>query len=115
MVITAYTLFELPSMKTRLQTILNLWNKTKQYLVIVEYGSNSGFKLVNEARDYILSIKDPENIGHVFAPVIGNNLCLGVRSETIVTYNCNHAFTLHYDCNSFVRIFFTIVTISERL
>ena len=45
-----------------------------------------------------------------------------VRSETIVTYHCNvivttplHYITLHYDCNSFVRIFFTIVTISERL
>ena len=38
---------------------------------------------------------------------------LRVRSETIVSYNCNvivttplHYITLHYDCNSFVRIFF---------
>ena len=91
-------------MKTRLQTILNLWNKTKQYLVIVEYGSNSGFKLVNEARDYILSIKDPENIGHVFAPVIGNNLCLGVRSETIVTTPLHYITIVIVSCEFFLQL-----------
>jgi ribosomal protein RSM22 (predicted rRNA methylase) len=44
-VISAYTLLELPSARTRLETILNLWNKTDKYLVIVEHGTNAGFKV----------------------------------------------------------------------
>lgn len=73
-------------MRSRLQTILNLWNKTAGYLVIVEHGTNAGFKVnrlifffykidknylqvVNEVRDYILNIKDETNKGHVFSPV----------------------------------------------
>lgn len=36
---------ELPSLQTRLETVLNLWNKTQNYLVIVEQGTNAGFKV----------------------------------------------------------------------
>lgn len=67
---SSYSLFELPSSKVRLETIMNLWNKTEKYLVLTEVGTNAGFQLINEARDFILNIEDERNRGHVFAPVI---------------------------------------------
>lgn len=66
-VLCAYSLFELESQKKRLETIINLWNKCNGYLVLIEHGTNAGFKLITEARDFLIGgIK--EN-GHVFAPV----------------------------------------------
>ncbi|CAG9832274.1 unnamed protein product [Diabrotica balteata] len=44
LVVSSFSMFELPSSESRLETILNLWNKTAKYLVIVEQGSNAGFK-----------------------------------------------------------------------
>jgi len=43
--VSAYSLFELPGMKSRIGTILKLWTKTENYLVIVEEGTNAGFKV----------------------------------------------------------------------
>ncbi|KAK4884246.1 hypothetical protein RN001_000517 [Aquatica leii] len=68
LVVCSYSLLELPSRRARLQTILNLWNKTSQYLVVVEQGSNAGFQIVNEVREFILNIKDGINQGYVFSP-----------------------------------------------
>lgn len=65
-VVSAYSLMELPTMEMRLETILNLWNKTQRYLVVVEQGTNAGFKIVNEVRDFLLQL---DNQGHVFSPV----------------------------------------------
>ena len=45
LVVSAYTLFELPSAESRLQILVNLWNKTHEYLVLVEQGTNAGFKV----------------------------------------------------------------------
>lgn len=59
-------MFELPSLESRLETALNLWNKTEHYLVLVEQGTNSGFKIINETRDFILQL-DTES--YVFSPV----------------------------------------------
>lgn len=44
-VVSAFSLLELPSSHSRLETILKLWNKTQNYLVIVEQGTNAGFKV----------------------------------------------------------------------
>ncbi|KAF5270858.1 hypothetical protein FQA39_LY08303 [Lamprigera yunnana] len=74
LVISAYTLMELPSRRARLQTILNLWNKTLHYLVVVEHGTNAGFKIINEVRDFILNFKD-SNEGYVFSPCPHNRPC----------------------------------------
>ncbi|XP_012222134.1 ribosome assembly protein METTL17, mitochondrial [Linepithema humile] len=72
-VVSAHSLFELPNVNTRLETILDLWKKTENYLIIVEQGTNAGFKLVNEARDFILKYVNSKNrrdtqFAHVFAP-----------------------------------------------
>ncbi|KAJ8922406.1 hypothetical protein NQ315_004352 [Exocentrus adspersus] len=75
LVISAYSMMELPSLADRLQTIINLWNKTERYLIIVEQGTNAGFKIVNELRDYILQVKSEGNEGHVFSPCPNDETC----------------------------------------
>lgn len=57
-------------MKNRFETILNLWNKTKKYIVLVEMGTKAGFNLINEARDLLLEISaQNDTYCHVFSPV----------------------------------------------
>lgn len=72
-VVSSFTLMDLPDMKTRFDVIQKLWKKTTNYLVIIEEGTNSGFSVVNEARDIILfngNLKSDSNnkLAHVFAP-----------------------------------------------
>ncbi|GFG29146.1 hypothetical protein Cfor_00216 [Coptotermes formosanus] len=73
-VVSAYTLLELPSARTRLETIINLWNKTNKYFIIVEQGTNAGFKVINEARDFILQLNEGKEmhsstpVAHIFSP-----------------------------------------------
>nr|XP_021198259.2 methyltransferase-like protein 17, mitochondrial [Helicoverpa armigera] len=75
-VLSAYTLFELPSMQSRLETIQKLWNKTEDYLIIVEHGSNAGFKIVNEAREFVLNLKGKKNKeGYAFSPCPNDTIC----------------------------------------
>ncbi|XP_023248592.1 methyltransferase-like protein 17, mitochondrial, partial [Copidosoma floridanum] len=60
-VISAYSLMELPSIRNRLEIIARLWKKTNKYLIFVEQGSQSGFKesiVMNEARSFIKHIMD---------------------------------------------------------
>ncbi|XP_075989160.1 ribosome assembly protein METTL17, mitochondrial [Anticarsia gemmatalis] len=76
-VLSAYSLFEMPSMQARLETIQKLWNKTEDYLVIIEHGSNAGFKIVNEAREFVLNLpKDSKSgSGYAFSPCPNDNVC----------------------------------------
>ncbi|XP_052745974.1 methyltransferase-like protein 17, mitochondrial [Bicyclus anynana] len=71
-VLSAFTLFEMPSMQSRLETIQKLWNKTEDFLIVVEQGTNAGFRVINEAREFILS---SEEKGYAFAPCPNNNVC----------------------------------------
>jgi len=76
LVVSAYSLFELPDIKNRFETILNLWNKTKKYIVLVEMGTKAGFNLINEARDLILQISSQNNTKcHVFSPCNQEHPC----------------------------------------
>ena len=56
LVVSAFTLLELPSLENRIKTILNLWDRTKKYLVIVENGTNAGFK-VRETLVHVIKFK----------------------------------------------------------
>lgn len=67
LVLSAFSLIELPNRKTRLETLTNLWTRCTGYLVLVELGTNTGFKLINEARDFLTTLKEDD--GHLFAPV----------------------------------------------
>lgn len=73
-VVSAYSLLELPNQISRLETILKLWQKTEQYLIIIEQGTNAGFKVINEARDFILYSKKARN-AHVFSPCPHDKSC----------------------------------------
>lgn len=44
LVVSAHSLMELPSRESRLKLLLNLWQKTADFLVIVEQGTKPGFK-----------------------------------------------------------------------
>lgn len=69
MVLSAFTLNEMPNMKTRLDTLLTLWKKCDGYMVIIENGSSAGFKLIEEARDFLIQQARRENDAYLFAPV----------------------------------------------
>lgn len=82
LVISSRSLFELPNMNTRLRTLDILWRKTSGYLVLVEAGTNAGYRIVQEARDYLLELSrraqeegesNPE--GYVFAPCPHDKFC----------------------------------------
>ncbi|XP_076061612.1 ribosome assembly protein METTL17, mitochondrial [Oratosquilla oratoria] len=82
MVLSSRTLFELPGVKERLQSIDILWRKTKNFLVIVEAGTSAGYKLVLEARDYVMELakqaeegQEPYLLGHVYAPCPHSQFC----------------------------------------
>ncbi|KAJ3662549.1 hypothetical protein Zmor_006893 [Zophobas morio] len=75
LVVSAYTFLELPSQQSRLETVLNLWNKTQKYLIIVEQGSNAGFQIINELRDFILHVKNDASVGHIFSPCPHDQVC----------------------------------------
>lgn len=55
-VVSAFSLLDLPSKSSRINTIENLWHKTKDILVIVETGKKAGFQAVLEARNLIMDI-----------------------------------------------------------
>ncbi|XP_069698787.1 ribosome assembly protein METTL17, mitochondrial isoform X2 [Periplaneta americana] len=83
-VVSAYTLLELPSAVSRLETIVNLWNKTNRYLVLVEHGTNAGFKVTNEARDFILQLvkEGDAPTAHVLSPCPHDLPCPRFASDT---------------------------------
>lgn len=69
-VVSAYSLFELPDMRTRFETLLNLWNKANNYIVLIEMGTRAGFEIINEARDLFLNISVNQDAQcHVVSPV----------------------------------------------
>lgn len=80
-VVSSRSLFELPDMASRLRTIDILWRKTSKYLILVEAGTNAGYRLVQEARDYVLEVaqrsqEEREYLeGHVFSPCPHDMFC----------------------------------------
>ncbi|KAL1456876.1 hypothetical protein WDU94_001566 [Cyamophila willieti] len=98
LVISAFTLLELGSQKQRLETLANLWEKTEDFLIIVDHGSKSGYQVVQEARNYILSsnTKRPGSV-HVFAPCPHEALC----PKQAFTHHCN--FGVKYENITYSR------------
>lgn len=74
-VLSAFSLFELPNMKSRLETIQKLWNKTEEFLIIIENGTNCGFQIVNEAREFVLNLPEGKSNGYAFSPCPNDNVC----------------------------------------
>lgn len=75
-VLSAYSLLELPALKNRLEVVNNLWNKAGQYLVFIESGTNAGFQILNEIRDFIMHVKSVnKEDAFVFSPCPHENPC----------------------------------------
>ncbi|KAM9330784.1 ribosome assembly protein METTL17, mitochondrial [Gastrophryne carolinensis] len=60
LVISAFSLNELPNFAAREKTIQALWRKTGGFLVLVENGTREGHQLLMEARDIVLQGGDKE-------------------------------------------------------
>lgn len=58
LVVSAFSLLELPGQYDRLKAIDTLWRKTKEFLIVIEYGNIAGFSSVIDARDYILKVEN---------------------------------------------------------
>ncbi|KAK8788225.1 hypothetical protein V5799_021997 [Amblyomma americanum] len=56
LVVSAFTLMELPNAQRRLETVASLWGKTNRFLVVIENGTQAGHNAVAEARDFVLMI-----------------------------------------------------------
>ncbi|XP_073410853.1 ribosome assembly protein METTL17, mitochondrial isoform X1 [Dendrobates tinctorius] len=72
LVVSAYSLNELPNFSERERVIQTLWRKTGGFLVLVENGTREGHQLLMEARDIVLKGGDKEVWDHrpacAFAP-----------------------------------------------
>uniref|UniRef100_A0A673TJK3 Ribosome assembly protein METTL17, mitochondrial n=1 Tax=Suricata suricatta TaxID=37032 RepID=A0A673TJK3_SURSU len=71
-VVSAFSLSELPSKADRIEVVQTLWRKTGHFLILVENGTKAGHSLLIHARDLVLKGKekspsDPRP-GFVFAP-----------------------------------------------
>ncbi|KAI0213026.1 Methyltransferase-like protein 17, mitochondrial [Lamellibrachia satsuma] len=83
LVVSAFTLLELPGQAERLKAVLALWKKTDQFLVLAENGTYAGYQAVLEARDFLLQLGeegfpgqgDESLRGHVFAPCPHDKPC----------------------------------------
>ena len=62
-----HTLCELPSQRSRLSTLELLWQRTTDYLVLIENGNHQGFSLLDEARDWLIE----KGQAAIIAPVRG--------------------------------------------
>lgn len=101
-VIASHTLTEMPFRSQRIQAIRSLWQKTNDFLVIVEPGNNEGFDTTLQARQFITQepnendeeyLEDFENLfddicededesGHIFAPCPHEMACARSYVET---------------------------------
>ncbi|XP_063700623.1 methyltransferase-like protein 17, mitochondrial [Culicoides brevitarsis] len=83
LVLSAFSLIELPNRKARLETLANLWARCSGYLVLIELGTNTGFKLIHEARSFITSLRDDDEQGegYLFAPCPQEGLCPRFEDE----------------------------------
>nr|XP_058913394.1 methyltransferase-like protein 17, mitochondrial isoform X2 [Kogia breviceps] len=71
-VVSAFSLSELPSKANRTDVVQTLWRKTGHFLILVENGTKAGHSLLMDARDLVLNGKDKSSLdprpGFVFAP-----------------------------------------------
>lgn len=67
MVVSAFSLLELPNLELRTSTVESLWHKTNDTLVLVERGNRGGFSVIDEARNLILGLEgfNPVNKLHL--------------------------------------------------
>ncbi|RKP36007.1 mitochondrial small ribosomal subunit Rsm22-domain-containing protein, partial [Dimargaris cristalligena] len=80
MVVSAFTLSELPSDVIRQNTLETLWAKTNDILVLVDRGTTAGFKMMHEAREHFIKLAQKEAGSsvagcHIVAPCPHERAC----------------------------------------
>lgn len=81
-VLSAYSMFELPSLRNRVEVANSLWNKASQYLIFIENGTNAGFRVLNEIRDFLFEVKKvTKEDSFIFAPCPHESPCPRVRLD----------------------------------
>ena len=72
MLVAAYTLSELPSLDMIRKTLDTLWQQTKYFLVLVEYGNAAGHSILSEFRKKVLTrdydANSPDSHNPIFSP-----------------------------------------------
>ncbi|CRL00928.1 CLUMA_CG014346, isoform A [Clunio marinus] len=75
-VLSAYSMFELPDLRKRLEVAKNLYKKSANYLVFVEVGTYAGFQVLSEIREYLVkSMKINEDDAFIFSPCPHESSC----------------------------------------
>ncbi|TNN10066.1 Methyltransferase-like protein 17 isoform 4 [Schistosoma japonicum] len=73
LVVCANTLLELPCASSRSRVISSLWEKTTDFLVLIEQGTKSGFQAILEARNFLLTNGGSDV--HIFSPCPHVQIC----------------------------------------
>ncbi|XP_054850953.1 methyltransferase-like protein 17, mitochondrial [Eublepharis macularius] len=98
LVVSAFSLNELPSYSQREETVQTLWRKTDSFLVLVENGTKEGHQMLMEARDVILKGTDKvvhdSREPHIFAPCPHHLPCPRLASSDC-TLPCNFIQAYH--------------------
>ncbi|XP_025051226.1 methyltransferase-like protein 17, mitochondrial [Alligator sinensis] len=96
LVVSAFSLNELPSLAERTETIQTLWRKTDDFLVLVENGTKEGHQMLMEAREVVL--KGGDKLAHdpreaqVFAPCPHHLPCPRLSSQKPLPCNFIQAY-----------------------
>ncbi|XP_059807576.1 methyltransferase-like protein 17, mitochondrial isoform X2 [Hypanus sabinus] len=92
LVVSAYSLSELPTCADRCRVLETLWRKTQGFLVLIENGTRDGHQILMEARNLVLKA-DEEPLGHVFAPCSHDLACPKLAGS--VPQPCNFSQAYH--------------------
>jgi ribosomal protein RSM22 (predicted rRNA methylase) len=106
LVLSAYSLLELPNLKARLEMAHSLWNKTSDYLVFAESGTNAGFQVLNEIREFLMQVKQSNNEeAFIFSPCPHESPCPRIELNDGTPCNFPIAFnTLGFSGNKERRL-----------
>lgn len=107
-VLSAYSFFELPNLKSRLEIANSLWNKTGKYLIFIENGTNAGFSLLSEIRDFLLQLKSAnQQDAFVFSPCPHESPC--------PRYQLNDGTPCNFECRYETLPFSGPLTLKKEL
>jgi len=89
LVVCAYTLMEMESSVKRMEVVQTLWDRLEEggCLVLAELGTNAGFQIICEARDYLLQVggmeEDETKRADIIAPCPHTKPCPRYTTDTI--------------------------------
>ena len=100
LVVSAFTLKELPNVNARIHAIENLWHKTADILVFIEHGNQAGTAAILEARSFILKINGYDPVA-IYNPNDQNQqLDKNIKNPNVhIMAPCSH----HYCCPRLIK------------